>query len=501
MKGANHAAAANTRGAGKSLNLVLWFAFSLFALLALAVFVLVQNLVVSRDYRERAVNMLKDAGAKMTVVLEKEPNATIAAEKHLYEIARTYGVNFVVIDEHGESVFDTLNDQKYPALAQTLKEELAEHADAVFFFDSELAYAREAEVGGARCFLCVTIPFVAFGELDGELGVASLAITLFAIVLAFVASGFVAMLITKPVTEVTEFAKEIARGNYDLNFRTDYFCSEMNELSQSLSYACTEISKADRMQKELIANVSHDLKTPLTMIKAYASMIREISGNDEAKRNAHTQIIIDESDRLAALVGDLLDLSRVRAGLEGDFSVFNLSEEVYKITERFRYLCEAKSYVIETEVQDSLYTFANRARIEQVLYNLIGNAVNYTGEDKRVTVRLFQQGENARFEVIDTGAGIAPEEIDTIWDRYYRSSETHKRPVKGTGLGLSIVKGILSAHGCPFGVESETGKGSCFWAEFPPPPDEREEVPPPKPNKKEAKKTERGRRRKDHENQ
>lgn len=495
MKGVCNAAAANNRGAGKSLNLVLWFAFSLFALLALAVFVLVQNLVVSREYRERAVDILKEAGAEMTTVAEDAANATGGAEKRLYSIAKSYGVNYVIIDENGESVFQTLNDQKYPALAQTLKKELQEKADSVFSFDSELAYAREVAVGGTRCFLCVSIPFVAVGELDGDLGVASLAIALFAIVLAFVASGFVAMLITKPVTEVTEFAKEIARGNYDLNFRTDYFCSEMNELSESLSYACDEISKADRMQKELIANVSHDLKTPLTMIKAYASMIREISGNDEAKRNAHAQIIIDESDRLAALVGDLLDLSRVRAGLEGDFAVFNLSEEVYKITERFRYLSEAQGYAIETEVQDGLYTLAVRARIEQVLYNLIGNAVNYTGEDKKVTVRLFKKGENARFEVVDTGVGIPPEELKTIWDRYYRSSETHKRPVKGTGLGLSIVKGILSAHGCPFGVESESGKGSCFWAEFPPPPDEREESPPEKPNRKEGKKSSREKRR------
>ena len=119
-----------------------------------------------------------------------------------------------------------------------------------------------------------------------------------------------------------------------------------------------------------------------------------------------------------------------------------------------------------------------------MLYNLIGNAVNYTGEDKRVTVRLYVNGKNARFEVIDTGKGIAPEELNTIWDRYYRSAEAHKRPVKGTGLGLSIVKSILLGHGFPFGVSSEQGKGSCFWAEFPPPEDE----PAPEPQKENKRK-------------
>lgn len=230
------------------------------------------------------------------------------------------------------------------------------------------------------------------------------------------------------------------------------------------------------MQKELIANVSHDFKTPLTMIKAYASMIIEISGENKKKRDANAQVIIDECDRLTMLVSDLLDLSKLRAGVNGEEqrTVFDLSEEVRAVTERFSYLCETEGYVLETQIEDGLYTEANKERIAQVFYNLIGNAVNYTGEDRRVRVKLYRKGENARFEVIDTGKGIPADEVDTIWDRYYRSGASHKRPVSGTGLGLSIVKNILLQHGCPFGVISEQGKGSCFWAEFPPPGEQKE---------------------------
>ena len=230
------------------------------------------------------------------------------------------------------------------------------------------------------------------------------------------------------------------------------------------------------MQKELIANVSHDFKTPLTMIKAYASMIREISGENKQKRDAHAKVIIDECDRLTMLVSDLLDLSKLRAGVDGEENrtVFDLSEAVRSVAERFYYLRDTGGYVIETEVEDGLFTRANKERIAQVFYNLIGNAVNYTGEDKRVRVRLYRKGENARFEVIDTGKGIPADELGTIWDRYYRSASSHKRPVSGTGLGLSIVKNILLRYGCPFGVVSEPGKGSCFWAEFPPPAQETE---------------------------
>ena len=243
---------------------------------------------------------------------------------------------------------------------------------------------------------------------------------------------------------------------------------EIVELSESLNYAEHELSNADQMQKELIANVSHDFKTPLTMIKAYASMIQDFSGEDPEKRNKHAQVIIDEADRLAALVNDMLDLSKIRAGLEAlKTSLFNLSDYLRMVVSRFDYLTETAGYRFVTDIADDLYVEADKDKIGQVLYNLIGNAVNYTGEDKTVTVRLYGENGIVHFTVTDTGKGISPEEIDTIWERYYRSRETHKRPVKGTGLGLSIVKTILTKHRFAFGVRSEVGKGSTFYVDFP----------------------------------
>lgn len=466
----------NGENTGKSLNLVLWFCFSLFAIVVVLIFTVVQNALVESRYRKQTVDKLQQAGN--FILRELTPTAEESAvTKKFFEASRTYGVVGFLIAPDGQSLFPDWTDQKsYPALAETLKTQLAQKESAVFSYEGMLAYATETSFGGQQCYLYVSVSLESLGDLEGGLGLISFIMALVAIVLAFVASGFVAMLITKPVVEVTERAKQLARGDYSIDFKDHYFCREINELSETLDYACVEISKTEKMQEELIANVSHDFKTPLTMIKAYASMIREISGDDKEKRDAHAKIIIDESDRLAALVGDVLDLSKLKAGFGADEkTVFNLSEEVWRVAERFDFLKETAGYEIVTEVTDDLYVLANRARIEQVLYNLIGNAVNYTGEDKKVTVRLFVNGENSRFEVADTGRGIAKEEISTIWNRYYRSSEMHKRPVKGTGLGLSIVKGILEAHGYPFGVESEEGKGSVFWVEFFPAPQENEE--------------------------
>ena len=222
------------------------------------------------------------------------------------------------------------------------------------------------------------------------------------------------------------------------------------------------------MQKELIANVSHDFKTPLTMIKAYASMIKEISGDIPEKRNKHAQVIEDEADKLASLVADVLDLSKITSGIdEVKRSSVNMSKSLTEIIRRFDYFTETQGYEFIVHIDDDLYASVDELKIGQALYNLISNAVNYTGEDKKVYIRLVKETDTQFvFTVTDTGAGISKEELPHIWERYYRSQEAHKRPVKGTGLGLSIVKAILDRHRLEYGVDSTEGQGTTFYIRF-----------------------------------
>ena len=306
------------------------------------------------------------------------------------------------------------------------------------------------------------------GLAMGTMRVQLVLISVIVIFLALVISALLSMWLTRPVQRITKAAKRMAAGDFTVNFKGEYSYAEMDALAETLDYAKEEIGKSDQLQKEVLANVTHDLKTPLTMIKAYASMIQEISGDNPEKRAKHTQVIIDESDRLTALVNDILNISKIRSGMDTlKLRQFDLSELVHTVLERFDYLTETQGYTIVREIDDELYTEADLEKVEQVIYNLVGNAVNYTGEDKRIVVGLRKEGNVIRFTVADTGKGIPPEEQATIWDRYYRSSETHKRPIRGTGLGLSIVKTILQKHGFKFGVESEVGAGSTFYVLFP----------------------------------
>lgn len=461
------------QSAGIGLSFLLWFAFSMFALMVVVVFVVVQNSLVTMQYRERTRLYLEETGETMVSEIGGSHDLT-ALGWRLLDLANENGLTVHLFYEDGESVFTLAGVQQadFSDLAAYLREKRDEGALSNFLLseaDGVTVYAHAVEVEGRPAFLYLAAPTEMHYSMDAGLRWISLVTALAAVVLAFVVSGIVTPFITRPLTEVTARAKEMARGNYQINFRKDYYCAEIDELSEALEYARTEISRADVMQKELIANVSHDFKTPLTMIKAYASMIREISGDNKQKRDAHAKVIIDECDRLTLLVSDLLDLSKLRAGLvKEERAAFDLSEEVRAVAERFSYLRETEGLAIEEEIADGLFVTADKDRIAQVLYNLIGNAVNYTGEDdKRIRIRLYVKGKYARFEVIDTGKGIPADEVDTIWDRYYRSGKTHKRPVSGTGLGLSIVKSILLQHDFPFGVISEEGKGSCFWVEFP----------------------------------
>lgn len=268
--------------------------------------------------------------------------------------------------------------------------------------------------------------------------------------------------LSTPINHLSVTAIKLAKGDFNVDFKNSSI-REVNELATSLNFAKEEMQKTEQMRRDFIANVSHDLRTPLTMIKAYAEMIRDLSGKNEEKRNKHCQIIIDESNRLSSLVGDIQNLSKLQSGVDSYiFDSFDLSELCKTIVNRFGIISETQGFIFNLDCEDSAFCYGDYQKIEQVLYNLIGNAINYTGDDKTVTIKCKKVEEGYKVEIIDSGNGIDPKEIDFVWDRYYRANQK-KRNIIGSGLGLNIVHIILTSHQTPFGVESELDKGTTFW--------------------------------------
>ena len=287
-------------------------------------------------------------------------------------------------------------------------------------------------------------------------------------VIMIVLSLGIALLISRKVSRsligLNASAKEMAGGNFDVHFDgTDY--REVAELSDTLNMTARELGKSERLRRELIANVSHDLRTPLTMIIAYAEVMRDLPGENSPE---NVQVVIDEAERLTNLVNDMLDISKLQAGvLEKNATIYNLTESIQSVFARYNKLKEQDGYKIDFSYDQMVMVEADEYKIFQVIYNLVNNAINYTGDDKQIWVRqIVREDGYVRIEVTDSGDGIAPEALPYVWDRYYKVDKTHKRAVMGTGLGLSIVKNILELHDARYGVESEVGKGSTFWFEL-----------------------------------
>lgn len=293
-------------------------------------------------------------------------------------------------------------------------------------------------------------------------------ITIIAILLSLALALYLANRISKPIKDITNSAAEMGKGNYSVKFKGGHY-SETRELADTLTAAEGELEKTDMYQKDLIANVSHDLRTPLTMIKSYAEMIRDLSGNNPVKRSAHLNVIIEEADRLNSLVNDMLNLSRMQSKrIKLEKTKFDFCKAAASIMSSYDILNESDGYDIQFHCNgDEAVVYSDEAKIKQVMSNLINNAVKYCGADKQILVDLKKSGKNIRFSVTDHGKGIAPDEVAHVWEKYYKSSTHHVRPTDGSGLGLSIVKEILNLHKADFDVTSELNKGSTFWFELP----------------------------------
>ena len=473
----------------RSINFILWISFLAFAAFILIMTWVFQTTLLRQFFISEVKADLEDIGGNVYRRISELMRAPNVADDGIdvYIALEQYNnpsVNIYVLDESGDCLYPTemnapsedynvgVDQDVFNVVFEELCNAGTDKGVIVRIDDGNYVYsARFTRTDGQSSDNYLYINYStelsnsAFSMMEKEL----IVIAVVVVFVALIISALLSMELTRPIARFTRAARRMAKGDFTVDFKGEYTYAEMDALAETLDYAKEEIGKSDQLQKEVLANVTHDLKTPLTMIKAYASMIQEISGNNPEKRAKHTQVIIDESDRLTALVNDILNLSKIRSGMDSlKLQEFNLSEFIHTVLERFDYLTETKGYTLVRDIDDELYTEADMEKLEQVVYNLVGNAVNYTGEDKKITVSLKKaEGGKIRFSVTDTGKGIPPDEIDTIWDRYYRSTETHKRPIKGTGLGLSIVKTILVKHGFEYGVESEVGKGSTFYVLFP----------------------------------
>lgn len=460
----------------KGLTFKLWKYFIVFAATIIALLWLLQIVFLKTYYQGMKTSEIMRIG---DLIIDEYGKSDF--EDTIYKLSYKNGIVVRVFDGKGQSLLSTnMLGDVHPSkvdsdtISTFIQKLVNSNSNKIWYKIKDDRLNGETLVYGAvlsnstgiNAYVYINSPIEPVDATTSVLKNQLIIVTIISLLLALWLSFFFAARLALPITKLTRRAEELATGNYDITFEGSNY-TEINQLASTLNYATSELAKTDELQKDLIANISHDLRTPLTLIKMYAEMIRDISGNNPEKRTIHTKIIIDETNRLSGLVNDILDLSKIQSGTSTiNCTNFNLSQIVKIILTRFDILTDHDGYSFDLKCDDTTDVYADEKKIQQVIYNLISNAVNYTGDDKKVIIWVKSIKDKIRFEVVDSGKGIPKDKLQSIWDRYYKINETHKRAVVGTGLGLSIVKNILNAHNAEFGVESTLGKGSTFWFEL-----------------------------------
>ncbi len=280
--------------------------------------------------------------------------------------------------------------------------------------------------------------------------------------LSFIFLLGVHFIVYRPIKQISEAAKQYALGNleYEIPVTTH---DEVGYLSASLNYMAAQLKDMDDYQKKIVANVSHDFRSPLTSIKGYIEAMADGTIPPELY-GKYLGIILFETERLTDLTRDLLTLNEFDTkNLLLDKVEFDIQEVIKSTAESFEGVCTPKHISIELLLMpDVILVFADKRKIQQVLYNLLDNAVKFSENESTVTVEVTVKNDKAYISVKDHGIGIPRKELNKIWERFYKSDLSRGKDKKGTGLGLSIVKEVIQAHDEHINVISTEGVGTEF---------------------------------------
>jgi len=225
----------------------------------------------------------------------------------------------------------------------------------------------------------------------------------------------------------------------------------------------------DRVRTDFVANVSHELKTPLTLIKGYIETLEDRAINDTEKARKFISIIKEHANRLENIIEDLLSLSELELSKDClNKTEFDLKRLTYEITLSFGYALDTKRHVLSIDQQGNDFRIkADRDKIEQIIVNLIDNAIKYTNEAGQINIYIFEQQNEITITIQDNGMGIPKEDVDRVFERFYRVDKARSRELGGTGLGLGIAKHIVLAHNGQISIESEINKGTKVLVRLP----------------------------------
>ena len=456
----------------RSINSKIWLYLSLFSIIILIFLWVFQILFLDTYYEHRKANDMKKLANEIKTTYDN--NGTETFIDYLEKISFKQGICIELSSNTLDNSIGFMNRDcmRGPFLNESKEDFLNSGKKIQKYTTNDPNFKNKTLVYGIKLDSDTNV-FISTSLIPIDATVSILKsqfiyVTVIVLLLSFIISYFISRSLSKPIVNITKASKNLASGKYSVDFNENTGIREIDELANTLDVTSKELAKTDELRRDLMANVSHDLKTPLTMIKAYSEMVRDLTYNDKEKRDKNLNTIIEETDRLNSLVDDILSLSVIESKmLVLDKKQFDLTELVNNILNRYEIYTEKEGYKFIFKYKDPIIVDADYAKLEQVFYNLINNAINYIGEDKKVEISFTKDKNSVKVEIKDHGVGIEDDELDSIWDKYYKTKKNHKRSVAGTGLGLSIVKRIFELHNYEYGVDSKKNKGTTFYFVIP----------------------------------
>ena len=478
----------------KSIRFKIFTTFVILIIAFQAAFLIVSNFFLDDIYINSARN-------RMTAVYEEYKESIdvgINPENAIMELSRDNGVTITVIFE--ESVIETSSFEKranqqfriIPFITKNIKILDKRPEQETFFTEmrgneslrKSIVFIGRLDDGG---YMVIEKPISVIDQnttiARRFIMVSGLLTLIFGSIAIFLVSGR----ITRPVVKMTKTAKAIAKQ--DFNEKVDYDGEdELGDLARSINIMSNELDGAlsglreanakltediererrlEKMRRRFVSSVSHELKNPISMIQAYADGLRHNIAKRPEDMVEYAEIICDESDKMASLIKDLLDLSAYESGT---FSInkewFDLASMTREFTERQKKLFDEKNVKLELELPDKAMIHGDILRMEQVLTNFSTNALRHSKEGGTAGISLEKINEGIRLSVYNAGKPIEEKELENIWTSFYKVRNDGSDPAAGTGLGLAIVKAIVELHEGKYGVEN-IDKGVKFWVEIP----------------------------------
>lgn len=274
--------------------------------------------------------------------------------------------------------------------------------------------------------------------------------------------------ISKPILKINEASKRIAEGDFDAIVPIQSK-DEVAMLAQTINYMARQLKRKDNIKKQFIANISHELKTPISSIRAYGELLLDCDIVEKDEKDKYAEIIIMNSKKLNTMVEDILELSEIQSGnYTLELSSFCLIALVKDILNDIRALAAEKNVRITLETfNDTLLITADKDKIHSVFCNLLQNAIRHSNINGIIEIKLTNIDPNIHIRIIDNGEGISEDKLPYIWERFYKADKSRKRGESGAGLGLAIVKEILELHNYTYGIESQVGIGTQVWFNIP----------------------------------